>query len=149
MFRQHDERFATLEKAAIESANQAIRALLLLNGGASIALLGFLSTTFRAEMPIVQQDQLTAAILVALRDFGIGAGLAVTLATMAYIINSLYSGAMIDYSRHWEHPHLRPTPASERKWRFGTILSWLAVLLGFGSLGCFFGGLYRLATVYT
>ncbi|MGT2468948.1 hypothetical protein ACVOMV_36425 [Mesorhizobium atlanticum] len=35
-----------MEAASIRSGNQALKALLLLNGGACIALLGFLAGTF-------------------------------------------------------------------------------------------------------
>lgn len=74
-FRDHDRRAEAMEAAAVESANQALKALLILNGGACVALLGFLAATF-GKPDLADQN---LALLSALRLFGWGAAMAVLL----------------------------------------------------------------------
>lgn len=96
---QVSRRAEALEAASVESANQALKALLLLNGGACIAVLGFLASVFPAatlsgadgdfvsaflanfrqgqSAPQIDAQILVADFLRALVWFSLGAGAAV------------------------------------------------------------------------
>lgn len=139
-FRDHDRRAEAMEAAAIGSGNQALKGLLLLNGGACIALLGFLAGTF-------EKANLTAqniALLAALRFFGWGAAAAVLASVTAYLCNSAYARGLMSQKKAWEWPYVTDTASSRRHWTAGMALNWIAVLEGAVSLGAFMFGLYEL-----
>jgi hypothetical protein len=63
--RAHDRSDAMLaerQKAAIESANAAIRALLLVNGGAVVALLAFLGTLESSDAEAISVERFVSAL---------------------------------------------------------------------------------------
>lgn len=124
-----EERAVALENAAIETANQGIKALLLLNGGASIAILGFLANVIGKDLDIRSKHFLEAATN-SLVFFSTGAGIAVFLTLLAYLANSAYAG------------HLQT--GSMSVWRFGRIVNWLAIVLSLASLGMFAFGVYEM-----
>jgi hypothetical protein len=123
-----------MEAASIDAGAQAMKALLLLNGGACIAILGFLASTRTA--PFSQATaRLTYAFVHSLVWFGGGAGLAVGASCLAYLCNSYYAGALLD-------------EASAKGWSMGRLTNWMAVLFGLFSLVGFWGGLWKIYSVY-
>lgn len=111
-FRDHDRRAEAMEAAAVESANQALKALLILNGGACVALLGFLAATF-GKPDLADQN---LALLSALRLFGWGAAMAVFASAIAYLCNSCYARGLMAYNKGWKWPYLSKTASSARNW---------------------------------
>ncbi len=143
-FRDHDRRAEAMEAAAIESANQVLKALLLLNGGACVALLGFLAATF-GKPDLADQN---LALLSALKLFGWGAAAAVFASAIAYLCNSCYARGLVAYDKTWEWPYLNKSTGSTRNWTTALILNWIGVIAGATSLGLFMCGLYGLNGVY-
>lgn len=82
-----------MESAAIESGNQALKALFLLNGGACIALLGFLASTLNSSKPEIAH--LMQNIVSALQWFAYGVGAATLASCLAYVTNSTYANALL------------------------------------------------------
>jgi len=89
--RAHDlnrQTSAEFSKAALESANLAIRALTLVNGGAVVALLAFVGALEASETSnSAKIDGLVAPLLA----FALGIGCSVVAATVAYLVNMLDS----------------------------------------------------------
>ncbi|GAB5507475.1 MAG: hypothetical protein Rhirs2KO_26380 [Rhizobiaceae bacterium] len=139
-YAREDEMHTDLLRASLDSAKEAIRSMLVLNGGASIALLGFLAATFSEEFT-PNEAQLYSAILESLAFFAGGSFAAVLTAGLAYIVNSLYAGASARKKRIWVWPYLEKTKASQRCWFWGQALNWVAVVTGGASLIAFVCGL--------
>lgn len=121
-----------LEKASIDASVEGLRALLLLNGGACIALLAFLSATMGKEHPIAKEAAFVDGATKALVFFSIGAGLSVVTCVFAYLANQAYSA------------HMRDRIAFPRHWTFGHVWTRLGLLSTAVSLGMFFWGVYTI-----
>lgn len=169
VFDKHDSRANWMENAAVEAGNNALKALLLLNGGACIALLGFLSSTFSdmVDSNTALQSSVTTAwnlllgfenssereklvtdIVAALSYFAWGAGFSVFGASVAYLTNSCYARGLYAMKRQWEWPFIVETKQSTREWWFGAVLNWVAVGAGVGALLCFSVGVLKVQDFY-
>lgn len=127
-----DERFHALEAASIEASNAGLKALLLLNGGAAVALLAFLANTFSADMDTDRARFFQAAVS-SLVFFASGAGLSVLVSVFAYLTNQSYAGAL--FLKGEEH---------DRAWRRATVLNNTGLALALCSLAAFFGGVFKM-----
>ena len=94
------DRIARLEQASLDSAHEGLKALLLLNGGACVAILGFLATTLK-DAKAGGFEPLVAAMLRSLTFFAVGAGLSVLTAVLSYLANQAYAGHLIDPKNGW------------------------------------------------
>ncbi|NTZ60051.1 hypothetical protein G6L24_06970 [Agrobacterium tumefaciens] len=125
-----EARADALEKASIDASVEGLKALLLLNGGACIALLAFLSATMGKEHTIQKEAAFVAGATDALIFFAGGALLAVITCVFAYLANQAYSSHLRDrsyYPRHWGYGHA---------WTRAGLISTV------GSLVCFGWGVY-------
>ena len=111
-----------------------MKALLLINGGACVAILGFLASTV-SDPSNQDKARLTYAFVHSLLWFGGGAGLAVGTSCLAYLCNSAYARGLIEIESKWN-------------WRVGSILNWIAVVSGLASLACFWLGLRSIYETY-
>lgn len=123
-----------MESASIESANIALKGLLLINGGACVAILGFLASTM-SDPTNLDKAKLTYAFIHSLLYFGSGTGLAVGASCIAYFCNSAYANALLEETYSW-------------KWRIGQILNWLGVFSGGSAFVAFWWGLLSIYRVY-
>ena len=89
------------DKAAIESAQLALRMLMLINGGAAVALLAF-------------AEKMEAAYRGAIADtlvwFASGVALAVAGIALAYFTNYFMAGRYSSMTRQWQHPFVTDGP---------------------------------------
>ena len=122
-----NERARALEAAAVDSAHLALKSLLLLNGGACVALLGFLATVIDKAPLSDGSGHLIRASVDSLGFFAWGAGFAVLAAGAAYLTNSLYAGDAL----------IRTRPSL---WRAGQYVNWLSAILALVSFGMFSAG---------
>jgi len=90
-------------KAAIDSANAAIRAMILVNGGAVLALLAFLGALEDSNEGSVK----IAALVDPIGWFAWGVGFAVVTAALAYVVNMLDAYIVASIEGQWEHPYRR------------------------------------------
>jgi hypothetical protein len=127
-----DARAESLEKASIDASVEGLKALLLLNGGACIALLAFLSATMGKEHTIAKEAAFVDGATAALVFFSIGAGLSVVTCVFAYLANQAYS------------THMRDRSAFPRHWTYGTVWTRFGLLSTMVALGMFFWGVYTI-----
>ncbi len=121
-----EARADALEKASIDASVEGLKALLLLNGGACIALLAFLSATMGKEHTIQKEAAFVAGATDALAFFAGGALLAVITCVFAYLANQAYSSHLRDrkyYPRHWGYG---------TAWTRAALGTTLLSLIGFG-----------------
>lgn len=131
-------------QSAIDLTSVATKAFLLINGGAAVAMLGFVATL--SSKPGVVQLEL-AAIVEALLWFGWGVLAAAVCSGLAYCAMYLNAEAASHVVFTWEHPYLQEKKIS--KW-----ISWLtdfvhlaAVAAGVASLVFFGLGVHSVADV--
>lgn len=140
--RAHDDETAFgkgANDAAIKAAEEAIKAMILINGGSSVAMLAFIGTLASKDLLTpAQLSQFTAP----LHCFGYGVAAAVIAATAAYFTNLMIAGSSNRKGREYEQPFLRPTPSSKRHWAAGEIYRYIAVIAAAASIGCFVWGLF-------
>lgn len=140
--RAHDELNDQLQgfnRAAIETANIAVRSLLLINGGASVALLAFVGAVESGNSAI-NSDVLVEPIW----RFAVGVGLAVLTAIFAYLVNYLdavITGAKL---RIWEHPYIEETSLSKKLNIFRNVLFCAALLAAACSAILYFLGVWSI-----
>jgi hypothetical protein len=126
-------------RAAIEASAQALRAFFIINGGAAVAMLAYLSRIG----PIDEKADETLKLLAAsLSWFGWGVAAAALGSGLAYLTNYCVASASAQRDLHYTHPHVRENMKSRTWFVFSTIFQVLAVLAAFGSLVLFLCGVY-------
>lgn len=120
-----NERADRLEQSSVEAAIEGLKALLILNGGACLAVLTFLATAISDTEASQAYAALIKGMMRSLVAFSVGAGLSVLTTLFAYLANQAYA-AHLRYGRDsW---------GTGERWNFTAIAS--AIL----SLFCFFIG---------
>lgn len=141
--RAHDanERFyEQTNAAAIESANVALRAFLLINGGAAVAMLAFLG----ALVGEVSGEELIA-IASPLATFAWGVASAALGAGFGYLTNYFNAWTIAGQTKHWEHPYVRNDKGSKITAVFAIGFIVIAVATSFLSLWFFVVGMRDVA----
>lgn len=137
---RHHQSIADARKAAIEAATTAIRLMILVNGGAVVALLAFAGALETGESgSIVTMDALAAPIM----WFAIGVGLSALTATLAYLVNLLDEGILASLTQVWEHPYILDDAVPKHRRITRILLHWAAMFLALGSLVAFFVGVFQ------
>lgn len=113
--RQHEVTAEVGRKArdsAVEHASQALKSVLLINGGAAIAILAFVGGALDAENKIGSEE--LVGLVNALAWFAWGAAAAVFAMTLSF--GSLFSAARWNQEmiRTQDFPYIEETPASKR-----------------------------------
>lgn len=125
-------------KAALESANIAIRPMILVNGGAVVALLAFVSALASSGAGnAVSVSELAAPI----RWFALGVGLSVFLAALSYLVNLLDSDISNCVEFSWTHPYVTETAGASRLRPLRTTIFVLALIVAVGVLVMFAFGI--------
>lgn len=131
-------------QSAIDLTAVAVKAFLLINGGAAVAMLGFVATVASKSESLKLE---IAAIVDALMWFGWGVLAAAVCSGLAYCVMYLQAEAAGRVTFTWQHPYIEEKPIS--KW-----ITWLtnlfhvaAVAAGFASLYFFGLGVLSVADV--
>ena len=141
--RVHDQEtafFQEANKAAINDANLTLRTAVLINGGATIAVLGFIGAV------LTRQDKFDFPHINAVSQsmiwFCYGVVLAIASMALAYLTN--YSVIAISNSRlrTWEHPFITPGPRTRLYKCINAIFHMLAIAAAFCSIIFFVFGMY-------
>ncbi|MCM0752023.1 hypothetical protein DEA98_14235 [Brucella pseudogrignonensis] len=127
-----DERADSLEKASIDASVEGLKGLLILNGGACLSLLAFLSAVLASDNMSPRKAKFIAGATDALIYFAIAAGLSVVTCVFAYLANQSYSS------------HLRWKAQYPNHWRYGNYYTRGGLLSTGLSLGLFFFGVYSI-----
>jgi len=125
-----------LEEVSMAAANDGLKALLLLNGGACIALIGFLASLVSSEHFSPAQVALASGAIRSLIWFSIGAGLAVFTSFSAYLSNQSYSS------------HLRNPTDNPKAWSTGNSYVRLGLVFALGSMLSFAIGVYKIWSTF-
>ncbi|MDQ0421996.1 hypothetical protein J2045_003040 [Peteryoungia aggregata LMG 23059] len=125
-----DDRIARLEAASLEAATNGLKALLLLNGGASIAILAFLAQALGKDGVASEYSLLVQEMVRSLALFAAGAGVAVLAMFFAYYSNQSYAASLM---------------APEKVgWKRGALLNVGGGAIAAISLVLFWVGVYRI-----
>jgi hypothetical protein len=130
--RAHDreaEFFKTNNDAAIKSGDEAVKALILINGGSSVAMLAFVGTLASKDHTTPQQIAMIASPLI---WFAFGVGLAVVAACFSYLTNSAITKLSLTRERTWQHPYVKDGARSGR-WQ---LIVWLTRMVTIVVVAC-------------
>ena len=149
--RAHDNHYAFREQsngAAIESANVALRAFTLINGGAAVAMLALLG----ALSDRVTGEQLVL-LAIPLSKFASGVAAGALAAGLAYLTNYSATSEAAHTLLTPKYPFIEETKQSKRWARAYTGFILIAIVAAFASLGFFVFGMLgvidAMETVFT
>jgi hypothetical protein len=140
--RAHDKSNAFhtyVNQAAMESANMALRTLVLINGGAAVAVLAFLGA-------VAAKDKINFSkigdVAFTIRYFAIGVALACAGMALAYFTNYFMAGVETHKDRTYVHPFVSDNDKTKRMKRFNTVFHVFSFLCALSSLILFVVGMY-------
>ena len=138
----HRENFHNLNSQVGEASIQATKMMFISNGGALVALLGFLS--FFADRP---SEPIAVTVALSLSDFAVGTIFSLIVAVTAYATNYCY----VSYVSSWEFVEDNPYPLEtnySKRWIFaGKLFHVTSVAAGLGSIVFFVLGVWELSNV--
>ena len=136
-----NSRLDKMNEAAIRIADSALRACLLINGGAAVSVLAFIGSLATKELIAVSQLSRVAS---SLEIFAFGVGAAVVGMGLSYLTHLFEADYLASLKWKWngDLPLTEAGPASKRIRWFR--ISWhvLAVIAFLLSIGCFVGGMF-------
>jgi len=147
--RAHDgnaEFHTYVNKAAMDGANLALRTLIIINGGAAVAVLTFLGgVASKTQIDFAK----VGVVAGTLQWFAWGVALGVLAMVLAYFTN--YSMAAIAGKRslHYEHPFVRDTGASAFWVKLNLLFHAIAIAAALGSLLSFMLGMFATSHAVT
>jgi hypothetical protein len=140
--RAHDvsnEFHAYTNKAAIEGANLALRTLIVINGGAAIAVLTFLGG-------VASKDKIdftkVGAVADTIKYFAIGVACSLAAMALSYCTSFFMAGVEGRKRKIWEHPYLEETPQSRQMRTLNIVFHVAAFLTALVSLVLFIAGMF-------
>lgn len=143
--RAHDlnrQNYADNRRAAIETSNAVVRVMLLVNGGAVVALLALVSALASGQtVELIQIESLIAPV----QRFAIGVGMTAVLAALAYLVNMLDADISNSVSLVWKHPYVVDKPIAKRLRSVRTVFHVMALLIGLAVIFVFFWGVWGVA----
>ncbi len=120
--------------AAVSLSGAALKALLLLNGGAAIAMLGFVASLATGERASLLN---LFEVVIVLQVYALGAGLAVLATGFAYVVMYFQAAVAQSYEIVDEPPFYRNSSKTVLLDRICSIFHVASVLIAFGSLAAF------------
>jgi hypothetical protein len=105
--------FHTYNKATVETANLTLRTLVVVDGGAAIAVLAFLGGVAAKEKVDFAQVGLVAGTI---KWFAFGVALAVFGIALSYLTNLATVEIASSQINSWDHPHVADGPKT-KFWR--------------------------------
>jgi hypothetical protein len=140
--RQHDsieDLGNRLTEASTRDAQEAIKVVLLINGGGAVAILAFIGAlASRTGITLVNLKAITSSLY----WFSGGIISSGFTAAFAYLANSLYAGHLSAMEKVWEHPYVRENVKSRRMLRWALGFNWAGLILVIAGLGLFVRGVY-------
>jgi hypothetical protein len=140
--REHDrtDRFLDqLNESAIKGADSALRACLLINGGAAVSVLAFIGGLASRDVIGVSQLKPIADSLV---PFALGVVAAVVGMGLSYLVHYLGWEHRASQTRIWEHPWLIPGKNTQRIFYLRNTVHGLAAVVGVASAVFFVCGVF-------
>ncbi|WP_282129516.1 hypothetical protein [Roseobacter litoralis] len=139
---KYDGGLQILNSAAIESGILAVRTLVLVNGGAVVAMLAFLANFYDGSSGSELRGVLNSITL-----FGLGVFAGVLAAALSYFTNYSYACGVQGFDKTWEHPYIKETPEQKVWYRVGAYFHIAAVCAAIVSTSLFLAGILSLRSV--
>lgn len=137
---------ADARKAALDAATTTVRLLILINGGAVVALLAFAGAL---ETGGSGSTVTLGSLAMSIRGFALGVGLSACAAACVYFV-SMVDAEILSSVRHiWEHPYILEEKGAKRRLVVRAIFYWIGLALALGSLAAFFIGVYQVTEAIT
>jgi hypothetical protein len=128
-----------LNEAAIKTADGALRAGLLINGGAAVSVLAFIGSLATKELITVGQ---LASVADSLLIFAIGVATAVAGMGLSYLTHFFGAGRVHSFTRLAVPPYVTTGPKTKRYTIMTAIVHILAFVAGFACIGLFILGMF-------
>lgn len=142
--RTHDrlnEATARIDASAIAFGQIAVRTLVLVNGGAVVAMLAFLAGVVGSK-----HTSAFDPVIGSLSFFAFGVFLGVLTAGLAYVVTYCQSASLGRMTHIWKHPYSEETRSSKNWTRVANFSHVLALLSAMGSIVFFYLGIQTLST---
>jgi hypothetical protein len=139
--RAHDRHYKfidQLNEAAVKSGELTFRSTLIINGGAAVALLAFISgLASSGKLPPASLVSFSVGLMsfaygVVVSAFGIG---------VSYLVHYCQSCAMASKKLSWDHPFVHETPSSMHWMCARNVALVVAILAGLAAIGFFVCGM--------
>jgi hypothetical protein len=143
---QIEEFHSYVNKAAMEAATLSVRTLVVINGGAAIAILTFLGGVASKERIDFVKVGVVAGTI---KWFAFGVALAVLGMALSYLTSFAMAAIASSRIRNWMHPYLSDGPKTKRWRRLNLAFHILAMLVASGSLALFLIGMLSTSDAVT
>jgi hypothetical protein len=137
---QANEALHRLNEAAVHDAQAVIRIVLVINGGAAIAVLAFVGSLVSKGYSIPQ----VSGIISSASWFVFGTMATASTAVLAYLTNSCYAGSWVKRTQTWTHPYFQHTTPSKWWVRVAWAFHILALLTAFSGIVLFIVGMFAI-----
>jgi hypothetical protein len=139
--------YGSVNESTIKSGDAVLRACLLINGGAAVAILAFMGTVISREP--TTSSKVIAQIAPNLNWFVGGVVAAVVAMGLTYVVHFLTYLRATSQKKVWEHPYIAPGEHTATWGWLKTVLHWVTILLAFLSVGFFVFGLLAMERAAT
>ena len=140
--RQHDsieDLGKRLTEASTRDAQEAIKVVLLINGGGTVAILAFIGAlASRTGITLANLKAITSSLY----WFSGGIISSGVTATFAYLANTMYAWHLSLIDKVWAYPYVRENVKSRRMSRWAKGFHWAGLILAIAGLGLFIRGVY-------
>lgn len=137
----HDQANAALARqneAAIRVGESAIKAVLLANGGAVVAVLAFYGNlSGKVELGMAQLSAAANSLI----WFAAGEAAGLICILLAYLTNLSHANVTGSKEHQWEHPYVVDGPSTKFHDRLSTLVMSSAIVCGTFSMLLFIGGI--------
>jgi hypothetical protein len=142
---QEEDAWNRANEAAVETGNIALKTAVLVNGGAAVAVLGFIGSVFNGGH--LKTGTSLGTLTSPLEWFAWGVAIATLAMGFGYLVN--YSNAVIisERKRIWEYPFVQDTRTSGVWHLVSMVFTVLAFISGMASLGFFVYGMFQIRSV--
>lgn len=147
--REHDQQNADriqMNEAAIRTGESAIKAAILANGGAVIAVLAFVGN-LAGRSGIDPKHLVGIAGSLNWFAWGVAAGVACLL--LAYLTNLSQAQKLTSHIWTWKHPYWEKGKATDWFAWQRLLCQWLAIVMGAASLALFVLGIWHVRVAIT
>lgn len=128
-----------VNKGTVDTANLTLRTLVVINGGAAIAVLTFLGGLAGKEKTGFAH---VGAVAGTIKWFAFGVALAVFGIALAYLTNFANAGIASSQVSGWEHPFVADGPSTKLWRRTNRLFHVIAIVVAIASLVMFMVGMF-------
>ena len=129
----------SLNDSIIKSGDAALRACLLINAGAAVAILAFMGSVISRDA--TASHKVIVEVAPGLNWFAGGVLAAVVAMGLTYVVHFLTGLYVKSQEKVWTHPYVVPGKRTALWGALKVVTHWVTILLAFLSVGLFVWGL--------